>query len=472
MRLVLCQRHTLACPKQACSLLPRAPSTAFHAWVARRGVNIVPNSSSSSVQVRHAPTRVWRPQRDDVDKLSRGEAARTRGTGSRMIPHRLNVYEHELFKTAKRKGFLAVRGTAYRKERKGHPLPNIFRQWCDANSLPCVIIEQDASGGSLDVVVVDLSTLRLLDSDKHAEVIQVCSQLAVSLEHVRHVGPDECNEAQVPFNVLSAELPGSRIPRNVIKTNIPNTTALMDNTHNMQHQHKNAVSETTMESGEMPTLVERNTSISRIDSNQTSTSSSTSSGSSSRDTSLPVSADSVSEDDGSLQGVEQLMVEAAELEQQLEQQRVAVRTLKESGGKGNGDPEVKAQVEVLLKLKVEAASAQDKVLAARANLILQQQQAGSARRAAMLTAFAEDQASEEMLGTDTPLHEDCSTNSDSFHEAESSHNNAQQEFRHHPYCTAATWQLHPEPIFFEADRANAKSFAKAVLVRMKTCVNS
>eukprot|EP00955_Chlamydomonas_euryale_P118485 366546-Chlamydomonas_euryale.AAC.18 len=39
-------------------------------------------------------------------------------------------------------GFLAVRGTGYRKERRGHPLPNVFRQWCDARELPCVVIEQ------------------------------------------------------------------------------------------------------------------------------------------------------------------------------------------------------------------------------------------------------------------------------------------------------------------------------------------
>ena len=39
-------------------------------------------------------------------------------------------------------GYLAVRGTGYRKERKGNPLPNIFRQWCDAKEVPCIVIEQ------------------------------------------------------------------------------------------------------------------------------------------------------------------------------------------------------------------------------------------------------------------------------------------------------------------------------------------
>lgn len=65
-------------------------------------------------------------------------------------------------------GFLSVRGTAYRRERKGNPLPNIFRQWCDAKGWPCVVIEQDLAlaggGGGQDTVVVDLAPLRLLDT--------------------------------------------------------------------------------------------------------------------------------------------------------------------------------------------------------------------------------------------------------------------------------------------------------------------
>ena len=35
-----------------------------------------------------------------------------------------------------------MRGTGYRRERKGNPLPNIFRQWCDAKEVPCIVIEQ------------------------------------------------------------------------------------------------------------------------------------------------------------------------------------------------------------------------------------------------------------------------------------------------------------------------------------------
>lgn len=57
-------------------------------------------------------------------------------------------------------GFLAVRGSGYRKGRRGNPLPNVYRQWCDARGRACIVIEQDAAGGGEDVVVADLSPLR------------------------------------------------------------------------------------------------------------------------------------------------------------------------------------------------------------------------------------------------------------------------------------------------------------------------
>ncbi|GAB4813960.1 hypothetical protein N2152v2_001006 [Parachlorella kessleri] len=100
--------------------------------------------------------------------LSEGRAARTRGTGSRQVPHRLNTEEVKVFKLAKEKGFLTVKGSGYRRERKGSPLANIYRQWCDAMARPCIVVEQQPvpagfsaeSGGVLDTVLVDLSPLR------------------------------------------------------------------------------------------------------------------------------------------------------------------------------------------------------------------------------------------------------------------------------------------------------------------------
>lgn len=77
-----------------------------------------------------AMARPFRPGMDDVDRLSKGGAAKRRGTGSFHIPHRLNSDERPVYEAAKKKGYLQVRGTGYRKGRKGHPICNIYRQVC------------------------------------------------------------------------------------------------------------------------------------------------------------------------------------------------------------------------------------------------------------------------------------------------------------------------------------------------------
>ena len=103
-------------------------------------------------------SKVFRPYLDDVERLSHGKGAKKqRGTGSRMVCHRLNRDERKLYELAKQASFLTMRGTGYRKNRKGSPLCNIFRQRCDASEEICVIIEKRAD---LDTVVIDFSTLR------------------------------------------------------------------------------------------------------------------------------------------------------------------------------------------------------------------------------------------------------------------------------------------------------------------------
>lgn len=47
-------------------------------------------------------------------RLSRGQAAKKRGTGSRAICHRLNEMERKEFELAKKMGFVQLRGTGYR----------------------------------------------------------------------------------------------------------------------------------------------------------------------------------------------------------------------------------------------------------------------------------------------------------------------------------------------------------------------
>ena len=54
-----------------------------------------------------AQAEVWRPTLQDVESLSRGDAAKERGTGSRQIPHRLNADERKIYDIAKSKAWLS-----------------------------------------------------------------------------------------------------------------------------------------------------------------------------------------------------------------------------------------------------------------------------------------------------------------------------------------------------------------------------
>lgn len=59
------------------------------------------------VQLARASTKTEetsrRPSLNDVESLSKGNAARQRGTGSRQVPHRLNTEERKLYDLAKDK---------------------------------------------------------------------------------------------------------------------------------------------------------------------------------------------------------------------------------------------------------------------------------------------------------------------------------------------------------------------------------
>jgi hypothetical protein len=107
--------------------------------------------------------QVWRPTLDDVQRISQGDAARRRGTGSRAVPHRLNAEERKAYDIARQKGVLTIAGSGYRRERKGAPLANLWRQWCDARAQPCVVLARGATAAAGDAVLVDFSTLRLAD---------------------------------------------------------------------------------------------------------------------------------------------------------------------------------------------------------------------------------------------------------------------------------------------------------------------
>ncbi len=67
-----------------------------------------------------------RPDKDDVDRLSRGKPTRAK-IGSRRIGHRLTQKERLLFEAATRQGFLKLPITGIRPN-----VLNVYRLWCEA----------------------------------------------------------------------------------------------------------------------------------------------------------------------------------------------------------------------------------------------------------------------------------------------------------------------------------------------------
>mmetsp|Transcript_28592 Transcript_28592/g.42279 ORF Transcript_28592/g.42279 Transcript_28592/m.42279 type:complete len:275 (-) Transcript_28592:55-879(-) len=100
----------------------------------------------------------WRPTVSDVERISFGKPAKKKGTGSRGVPHRLNQEERKLFDQARRKGFLEVGGSGWRKQRADAPLLNTYRSLCDARGQACIVLHKGNTG--IDDLTVDLSPLR------------------------------------------------------------------------------------------------------------------------------------------------------------------------------------------------------------------------------------------------------------------------------------------------------------------------
>ena len=121
-----------------------------------------------------AAKQCWRPTIDDVDRISWGRPAKKKGTGSRGTPHRLNDEERTLYDFARRKGFVEIAGSGWRKQRRGAPLVNTYRNWCDARAVPVVYLYKNKDG--MDEVVLDLSPLRVPDS--FLQLAVQCSEAA------------------------------------------------------------------------------------------------------------------------------------------------------------------------------------------------------------------------------------------------------------------------------------------------------
>jgi hypothetical protein len=74
-----------------------------------------------------------RISKDDVMKLSQGLPTKSK-RGSRDQGHRLTLKEQALFEAARRQGFLKMPASGLREN-----VANIYRLWCEAAAIPCVI---------------------------------------------------------------------------------------------------------------------------------------------------------------------------------------------------------------------------------------------------------------------------------------------------------------------------------------------
>lgn len=74
-----------------------------------------------------------RPNKDDVERLSRGQATRMK-IGSRRIGHRLTQKERLLFEAAQRQGFLKIPVTGARPN-----VFNVYRLWCEAEGREFIV---------------------------------------------------------------------------------------------------------------------------------------------------------------------------------------------------------------------------------------------------------------------------------------------------------------------------------------------
>lgn len=66
----------------------------------------------------------------------------------------------QAYDLAKKQGYVVLRGTGYRRERKGSPLQNIFRQFCDAKAMACTSVLTGQGSDAVDEVEIDFSPLR------------------------------------------------------------------------------------------------------------------------------------------------------------------------------------------------------------------------------------------------------------------------------------------------------------------------
>ena len=147
---------------------------------------------------------VWRPEINDVERISWGKPAKKKGTGSRGVPHRLNLDERFLFDNARRKGFLEIEGSGWRSQRREAPLLNTFRSLCDARGQASIVLHKGSTG--TDELVVDISPLR--NPVMFPQIAQTCLEQAEGGEVVFQGSGDDTktdNQADLALTLSIVE---------------------------------------------------------------------------------------------------------------------------------------------------------------------------------------------------------------------------------------------------------------------------
>lgn len=148
---------------------------------------------------------VWRPDINDVERISWGKPAKKKGTGSRGVPHRLNLDERFLFDNARKKGFLETEGSGWRSQRREAPLLNTYRSLCDARGQASIVLHKGSTG--VDELVCDLSPLR--NPGTFDEVAKKCLELQEGGEVVfqgSSGGTDESPSKDLEENTTQEDL--------------------------------------------------------------------------------------------------------------------------------------------------------------------------------------------------------------------------------------------------------------------------
>lgn len=169
----------------------------------------------------------WRPSKDDVDRISHGQAAKVRGTGSRAVPHRLTIEEHAEFKRAKARGFLEMGGGVSRSRsqrttrfvygRTGSALWNIYRNWCDALAVPLICIHKGHSGVP-DKFRIDVSPVR---PDDPLGALRATVDAAASLGVSLQIDAGDIDGEQIDLTAAQETLPIHKVPELTISTHLP-----------------------------------------------------------------------------------------------------------------------------------------------------------------------------------------------------------------------------------------------------------